>query len=42
MFEIRQIIQRLRLGESTRQIARSLHVGRTKVDPLRQTSCRVT
>ena len=35
MFEIRQIIQRLRLGESTRQIARSLHVGRTKVDSIR-------
>ena len=31
MFEIRQIIQRLRLGESVRQIARSQHVGRATV-----------
>ena len=31
MFEIRQIIQRLRLGESVRQIARSQRVGRATV-----------
>lgn len=31
MYEIRQIIQRLRMGESTRQIARAQHVGRAKV-----------
>jgi len=31
MFEIRQIIQRLRCGESLRQVALSLHVGRAKV-----------
>ena len=31
MFEIRQIIQRLRMGESVRQIARSQHVGRATV-----------
>ena len=35
MYEIRQIIQRLRMGESTRQIARSLHVGRGTVDSIR-------
>ena len=34
MFEIRQIIQRLRMGESARQIARSRHVGRAKVDSI--------
>jgi hypothetical protein len=34
MYEIRQIIQRLRMGESTRQIARSQHVGRAKVDSI--------
>jgi transposase len=32
MFEIRQIIQRLKMGESTRQIARSQRVGRATVD----------
>ena len=31
MYEIRQIIQRLRLGESVRQIAQCLHVGRATV-----------
>jgi transposase len=34
MFEIRQIIQRLRLGESARQIARTQHVGRATVDSI--------
>ena len=34
MFEIRQIIQRLRMGESARQIARSRHVGRATVDSI--------
>jgi transposase len=35
MYEFRQIIQRLRLGESDRQIARSERVGRVKVAWLR-------
>jgi transposase len=34
MYEIRQIIQRLRMGESTRQIARSQRVGRATVDSI--------
>jgi transposase len=34
MFEIRQIIQRLRMGESVRQIARSQHVGRATVESI--------
>ena len=34
MFEIRQIIQRLRMGESARQIARSQHVGRATVESI--------
>ena len=34
MFEIRQIIQRLRMGESTRQIARSQRVGRATVNSI--------
>src|SRR5450759_1430522 len=33
-FEIRQIIQRLRMGESARQIARSQHVGRATVESI--------
>ena len=38
MFEIRQIIQRLRMGESARQIARSQHVGRATVDSIHSIS----
>ena len=34
MFEIRQVIQRLRMGESARQIARSQHVGRATVESI--------
>jgi len=36
MYEIRQILQRLRLGETDRAIARSERVGRVKVASLRQ------
>ena len=34
MFQIRQIIQRLRMGESARKVARSQHVGRATVDSI--------
>jgi len=34
MFELRQVIQRLRMGESARQIARSQHLGRATVESI--------
>src|SRR5574337_820881 len=36
MYQVRQIIQRLRLGESDRRIARSERVGRPKVAAIRR------
>ena len=36
MYQYRQIIQRLRLGESDRAIARAERVGRVKVASLRE------
>lgn len=39
MFEIRQIIQRLRSGESLRQIARSQRVGRATVKSIHTIAC---
>ena len=38
MFEIRQVIQRLRLGEPTRQISRSQHLGRATVTSIYEVS----
>ncbi len=35
MFEVRQIIQRLRMGESIREVARAQHVGRPTVKAIR-------
>jgi transposase len=40
MFEIRQVIQRLRLGESTRQISRSQHLGRATVASIHEVAAK--